>query len=172
MSYANPKEEKMKQIITKALKLAAKAAEKGEIPVAAVIFDTATHRILAAAANCTEAKKNACLHAEMLAIAKASKKLDCRYLCGYSIYVTLEPCPMCATAISYSRLDKLIFGASDEKGGGVEHGCKVYDGQKNIWKPEVQSGVESEKCAALLKDFFRKVREKPRNRENKQVRID
>ena len=162
----------MKQIITKALKLAAKAAEKGEIPVAAVIFDTTTHKILTAAANCTEAKNNACLHAEMQAIAKACRKLNCRYLCGYSIYVTLEPCPMCATAVSYSRLDKLVFGAFDEKGGGVEHGCQVFQGQKNLFKPEIKGGVESEKCATLLKDFFKSVRKNPRQRTKEQVRID
>ncbi len=155
----------MEQIIQKALKLARETAEKGEVPVAAVVFNTETGEILATGANCTQAKNNACLHAEMIAIDKACRKLKCRYLCGYSIYVTLEPCPMCATAISYSRLDNLFFGAYDEKGGGVENGCKVFDNQKNIYKPKVVGGMEAEKCGALLKDFFKGMREKSCRKE-------
>lgn len=148
----------MKQIINKAIKLAEKAGERGEIPVACVIFNTKTKKILCWATNCTECKNNACLHAEMVAIAKASKKIGNRYLNGYSIYVTLEPCPMCATAISYARLDGLFYGAKDIKGGGVENGCKVFQNQKNIYKPEVTAGLEEEKCSIILTNFFRKVR--------------
>lgn len=152
----------MEQIVKKAIKLAEKAAREGEVPVAAVVFDTNTHKILVCAANSTERKKNACLHAEMNAIAKACRKVGSRYLSGYSMYVTLEPCPMCATAVSYSRLDKLFYGAEDEKGGGIEHGCRVFEAQKNIFKPEISGGIESEKCAMVLKDFFKSVREKAR----------
>lgn len=157
----------MQHIISKALEEAKKAGEKGEIPIGAVIFNSLSKEILAIAANKVEELKDPTAHAELLAIKEACNKINDRRLCGYSLYVTLEPCPMCATALSFARIDEITFGAYDEKGGGIENGCKVFSTQRNLFKPKIQGGIFEPECKELLKDFFARLRTvKKENKKN------
>jgi tRNA(Arg) A34 adenosine deaminase TadA len=129
------------------------AAARGEVPVGAVIVD-ALGRLLGAAGNRTLELKDATAHAEMLAIRAASAKLGSERLTGCDLYVTLEPCPMCAAAISFARLRRLYFGASDEKGGGVEHGPRIFAQATCHHAPDVYGGLGERRAADLLKSFF------------------
>lgn len=148
----------MKEIIKKAIFYAKRAAKRGEVPVAAVIFDSKTKEIISVSANHIGKTSCACDHAEVLAIRKASKKLNSRYLAGASIYVTLEPCPMCAVALSFAKIDAIYFGAYDIKGGGIENGCQVFANQPNLYKPLIQGGIEEEETSAILSNFFKNLR--------------
>ncbi len=139
----------------RALEEAEKAAARGEVPVGAVLVDGRTGEILAAAGNRTEELGDATAHAEMLAIRAASKVKGNPRLEDCDLYVTLEPCAMCAAAISFARIRKLIFGAYDPKGGGVEHGPRFYDQPTCHHRPQVIGGVEEQACGELLKEFFR-----------------
>lgn len=148
----------LKNVTDTALKKAKAAAKRGEIPVCAVIFDQKRRRIVASAVNRTERDKDPTAHAEILAIRKACRLTKQTRLTGYDIYVTLEPCPMCAAAISFARLNRLYFGAYDVKGGGVEHGCRLYRHAPNLFVPEIYGGIAQTRCAALLTDFFKTLR--------------
>ena len=141
-------------LIKKALAAARKAATRDEVPVGAVIFDSKTGAVIATAFNQTERLKDPLAHAEVLAIKKACRKLDEKRLNGYSMFVTLEPCTMCAAAISLARLDVLYFGAADPKTGGVNHGARVFEHPQTHHKPRVVSGLHAEECGRLLTDFF------------------
>lgn len=141
-----------------ALAVARKAGEQDEVPIGAVIVDGATGTIVASAGNCMEALGDPTAHAEMLALRAALAKTGTGRLDGHDIYVTLEPCPMCAAAISFARIRRVYFGAYDPKSGGVEHGPKVFDHATCHHKPEVVGGVEEEAAASLLKEFFREKR--------------
>lgn len=141
-----------------ALAAARKAGEQDEVPIGAVVVDGATGNIVAMAGNCMEALGDPTAHAEMLALRAALAKTGTGRLDGHDIYVTLEPCPMCAAAISFARVRRLYFGAYDPKSGGVEHGPKVFDHATCHHKPEVVGGVEEEAAASLLKEFFREKR--------------
>lgn len=141
-----------------ALAVARKAGEQDEVPIGAVIVDGATGQIVASAGNCMEALGDPTAHAEMLALRAALAKTGTGRLDGHDIYVTLEPCPMCAAAISFARIRRVYFGAYDPKSGGVEHGPKVFDHATCHHKPEVVGGVEEEAAASLLKEFFREKR--------------
>lgn len=141
-----------------ALAAARKAGERDEVPIGAVVVDGATGTIVAMAGNCMEALGDPTAHAEMLALRAALAKTGTGRLDGHDIYVTLEPCPMCAAAISFARIRRLYFGAYDPKSGGVEHGPKVFDHATCHHKPEVVGGVEEEAAASLLKEFFREKR--------------
>lgn len=145
-------------VIETALYEAKQAAKYGEIPVAAVIFSPEKQKIETVAANRTERDDDPTAHAEVLAIREACKKLKAPRLPDLDIYVTLEPCPMCAAAISFARLRRLYFGAYDVKGGGVEHGCRLYAGRTNLWTPETYGGIRENEAAELLKDFFKGLR--------------
>ncbi len=145
-------------VIETALNEAKKAAKYGEIPVAAVIFAPEARQIKAVAANRTERDDDPTAHAEILAIREACKKCGAPRLPELDMYVTLEPCPMCAAAISFARLRRLYFGAYDVKGGGVEHGCRLYAGQTNLWTPETYGGIRENEAVSLLKDFFKGLR--------------
>ena len=138
-----------------ALEYARRAAAKGEVPVGAVLVDGRTGAVLARAHNLTEAQTDPTAHAEMLAIRRAAKRLGAARLAQCDLYVTLEPCPMCAQAISFARLRRVYFGASDPKGGGVEHGPRIFAQKTCFHAPEVIAGLRESECAALLKDFFR-----------------
>ncbi len=140
-----------------ALEQAKTAAFRGEVPVGAVITD-ANGKVLAASHNMVEGLCDATAHAELLVIKDASHKLKNRRLEGCTLYVTLEPCAMCATAISHARIGRLVFGAFDEKGGGVESGAKIYTQQTTTHKPEVIGGVMEEECKKQLQDFFKNLR--------------
>jgi len=135
-----------------ALAEAAAAAERGEVPVGAVVLD-AEGMILARAGNRVE-EKDAAAHAELLALSAAARALGEPRLAGCDLVVTLEPCPMCAAAASLFRIRRLIFGAYDPKGGGVEHGPRIFSASPCSHRPEVIGGVREAECAALLKNFF------------------
>ena len=137
-----------------ALKEAKKAADRGEVPVGAVVVDGLSGEVVAWAGNRTEGNNDPTAHAEVLAIREAARKRGNPRLENCDLYVTLEPCPMCATAISFARLRRLYFGAYDPKGGGVDHGPRIFEQSTCHHRPEVFGGIEETRCAALLKDFF------------------
>ena len=141
-----------------ALAQAQAAAARGEVPVGAVLVDGATGEILAAAGNRTEELSDPTAHAEMLAIRAGAGRLDAARLAGCDLYVTLEPCAMCAAAISFARLRRLYFGAFDPTGGGVEHGPRFFGQPTCHHRPEVYGGIDEAESSALLKAFFRERR--------------
>ena len=141
-----------------AIEEAKNAADSGEIPVGAVIVERSSGNIVAKASNRTKSDRRAIAHAEMIAIEKAMQKLNSEWLTGCDIYVSLEPCPMCAHAISLARIDRLYFAASDTKGGGVENGPRVFDSSSCNHKPEIYSGIKELESSSLLKQFFQSKR--------------
>jgi len=141
-----------------ALAEARAAALRGEVPVGAVVVDVVTGRILARAGNRTEEMNDPTAHAEMLAIREAAAIMANPRLGNCDLYVTLEPCPMCATAISFARLRRLYFGTYDAKGGGVDHGPRVFEQSTCHHRPEVIGGMEETASAMLLKEFFKELR--------------
>jgi len=141
-----------------ALKEAAAAAARGEVPVGAVVTDAAG-RVLAAAGNRVLELKDPTAHAEMLAIREACRRLGSERLVDCDLYVTLEPCPMCAQAIAFARIRRLYFGAEDPKGGGVHHGPRIFGQPTCHHRPEVYDGLGAEEAARLLRDFFRERRD-------------
>jgi tRNA(Arg) A34 adenosine deaminase TadA len=137
-----------------ALQEAEHAAARGEVPVGAVIVDAASGEVLARAGNRTEALNDPTAHAEILAIRKAAAEAGAPRLDGCDLYVTLEPCAMCAAAISFARIRRLYFGAYDPKGGGVEHGARFFQQPTCHHAPEVYGGLEETRAAELLVKFF------------------
>jgi len=137
-----------------ALELASEAAAAGEVPVGAVVVD-ADGRIVAAAANRTLADRDPSAHAEMLAVREASARLGSERLVGHDLYVTLEPCAMCAAVISFARLRRLYFGAGDPKMGAVEHGPRLYAQPTCHHAPEVYGGIGEAEARALMVAFFK-----------------
>ncbi len=136
-----------------ALAQARAAGLRGEVPVGAVVLGP-DGTILAAAGNETEARHDASAHAELLALRAAAARLGTARLPDCDLVVTLEPCPMCAHAISLFRIRRLIFGAYDPKSGGVDHGARVFDAPSCHHRPEVLGGLRETEAAALLRDFF------------------
>ena len=130
------------------------ARDRGEVPVGAVVVDGRTGEVLARAGNAVEAMHDPTAHAEMLAIRAAAVKRDTSRLADCDIYVTLEPCAMCAQAISFARLRRLYFGAVDPKGGGVEHGARIFQQPTCHHRPEVIGGVQETRASELLRRFF------------------
>lgn len=139
--------------MTVALTIAQKALALDETPVGAVIVKDGI--IIAAAHNLTQSHNDATAHAEMLVLRDASRKLGTRFLTGCSLYVTLEPCAMCAGAISLTRIERLYFGAYDPKGGAVEHGPRFFQQSTCHHAPEITGGLQAEACGALLQQFFK-----------------
>ena len=137
-----------------ALDLAAAAAAAGEVPVGAVITRTGTGEIVATAANAMRSLADPTAHAEMLAIRAACGVLGSERLVGCDLYVTLEPCPMCAAAISAARVGRLYYGAADPKSGGVAVGARVFSHPQCHHVPEVYDGIAAGEAEALLKGFF------------------
>jgi tRNA(Arg) A34 adenosine deaminase TadA len=137
-----------------ALREARAAAERGEVPIGAVIVGP-DGAVLAAAGNRTEQDRDPTAHAEMLAIRAAAAKLGAPRLVDCDLYVTLEPCPMCAQAISFARIRRLYWGASDPKGGGIEHGPRIFDQPTCHHKPELYPGLSEGEAGELLRAFFR-----------------
>ena len=129
------------------------AAQAGEVPVGAVLVGP-DGNILAQTRNQMRALNDPTAHAEILAIRTASEKLGNERLMGCSLYVTLEPCPMCAGAIAEARIAKLFYGAADIKGGAVDNGVALFDQKSCHHKPQVIGGLRESDCAALLKTFF------------------
>lgn len=130
------------------------ARDRGEVPVGAVVIDGRTGAVLARAGNEVEATHDPTAHAELLAIRKAAAARGTARLVDCDIYVTLEPCAMCAQAIAFARLRRLYFGATDPKGGGVEHGARIFRQPTCHHRPEVIGGVQETRAAALLREFF------------------
>ncbi|HUX80068.1 MAG TPA: nucleoside deaminase [Alphaproteobacteria bacterium] len=137
---------------------AEKAFSLEEVPVGAVIVNAISGEIIATAHNEMVRRKDPTAHAELLAIQNACLTMGASRLEDCDIYVTLEPCPMCAQAISFARLRRLYFGAYDPKGGGVDHGAHIFNASSCHHAPEVIGGVEEQKCGHLLKTFFEKKR--------------
>lgn len=138
--------------------LAASAAELGEVPVGAVVVHRQSGEVIARAHNEVEQACDATAHAEMLALQRASAALGSARLSECDLYVTLEPCAMCAMAASHARISRIFFGAYDAKSGGVEHGARVFQHATTHHKPEIIGGVMEADCAALLQVFFQNKR--------------
>ncbi len=132
---------------------AKRARNHDDVPIGAVIVHNG--KIIARGENQVQLRRDPTLHAEIVAIRRACKKLGAKFLDGCDIYVTLEPCPMCATAISLARIDNVYFAARDEKGGGITSGPRIYDTAKNLWKPRVtQMPEHADQSAQMLREFF------------------
>lgn len=130
------------------------AAMEDEVPIGAVVVDTISGEIIAKAHNQSEHNGDAIDHAEILAMRQACQKLGTNRLRNMDLYVTLEPCTMCASAISFMRISHLYIGAPDTKGGAVINGVRFYDSHTCHHKPQVTSGIMAEECGQILKNFF------------------
>ena len=140
-----------------ALAEAQAARARGEVPIGAAIVDP-TGQVIAQAGNRTRELNDPTAHAELLAIRAAGARLGSERLIDCDLYVTLEPCPMCAAAIGFARLRRLYYGAPDPKGGGVDHGPRIYAHPTCHHRPEVYGGIGEADAAELLRDFFRERR--------------
>jgi tRNA(Arg) A34 adenosine deaminase TadA len=138
-----------------ALAEAQAAADAGETPVGAVVFDPATGQVVAKAHNQPIGLHDPTAHAEILALRAAARAIGNYRLNGLELFVTLEPCAMCAGAISHARIARLVFGADDTKGGAVLHGPRFFDQPTCHWRPAVTDGVLRDESAALLRGFFK-----------------
>jgi tRNA(adenine34) deaminase len=138
-----------------ALVAAQAAAEAGETPVGAVVVDPSTGEVIATGANGPIGSHDPTAHAEIVALRAAAAKLGNYRLTDLTLVVTLEPCAMCAGAISHARIGRLVFGAEDPKGGAVVHGPRFFEQPTCHWRPEVVGGVLAEESSALLKGFFK-----------------
>lgn len=151
---------KKEDYMRRALELAKQAAENDEVPIGAIVVDSLTGKIIAEAGNQSAHNGDATAHAEILAIQQACKKLDQHRLWDMDMYVTLEPCTMCAAAISFVRIKHLYFGATDKKGGAVVSGVKFFEAPTCHHRPTVEYGILAEESTKLLQDFFQKKRKK------------
>ncbi len=140
--------------MTLALDVAAAAGAAGEVPVGAVLVD-GSGNVVARSGNRVERDRDTTAHAEMLVLREGAARLGTKFLAECDLYVTLEPCPMCAAAIAFARLRRLYFGAFDPKGGGVEHGPRIFDQSTCHHRPEIYGGIGERRAAALLREFFR-----------------
>lgn len=142
-----------------ALILARRAAEHGDVPIGAVIVRDG--KIIARGENLVQKKLNPTLHAEIVAINRACKKLGQKFLDDCDIYVSLEPCAMCATAISFARMRHIYFAATDEKGGGITSNARIFETDRHLWRPGVSQLSEyADASAQMLRDFFKQRRRK------------
>lgn len=139
--------------MNQAMILAARAMKHDDVPIGAVIVHNGC--IIARGENRVQQKKNPTLHAEIVAINRACKKLGTKFLDDCDIYVSLEPCAMCATAISFARIKNIYFAAPDQKGGGITANARVFESDKHLWKPEIHQMPEyADESAKMLRDFF------------------
>ena len=138
--------------------LAKKALSHDDVPIGAVIVQNG--KIIARGENRVQRDKNPILHAEMVAIQRACKKTEAKFLDDCDLYVTLEPCAMCATALSFARIKNIYFAATDEKGGGITTNAKIFESDKHLWKPNIiQMPEYAEQSAQMLREFFQKQRQ-------------
>jgi tRNA(Arg) A34 adenosine deaminase TadA len=151
---ANPSPAPLSDPMLEAFAQAEAAGARGEVPVGAVVVESRTGAILAACGNEVEARNDPTAHAEILALRAASAVSGAPRVDGCDVYVTLEPCPMCAAAMALARVRRLVFAAYDPKSGGVEHGPRVFRHASAHHKPEVVGGVQAARAEVLLKDFF------------------
>ena len=152
----------MEQYMKMALELARQAADDGEVPVGCIVVENSTGNILGRGRNLRESSKNPLTHAEIIAINEASKKRGAWRLIDCTLYVTLEPCPMCTGAVINSRIDRVVFGAYDLKAGACGSVVSLPTLPFNH-KPEVIGGILEEECAGILSEFFKQLREKKNN---------
>lgn len=143
------------EMMRRAMALAQAAADAGEAPVGAVVVDPVTRRTVAEAHNEPIRLNDPTGHAEILALRSAAAKLENYRLSGLTLYVTLEPCAMCAGAISHARIGRVVYGAADEKGGAVANGPRFFEQPTCHSRPVVESGVLADESSAMLKVFFR-----------------
>ena len=144
-------------LMNQAFLSAKRALLHDDVPIGAVIVQN--DKIIARGENRVQKSKNPTLHAEIVAINRACKKLGQKFLDNCDIYVTLEPCAMCATAISFARIKNIYFAAPDDKGGGITSNARIFDTDKHLWKPNiVQLPEYADESAEMLKDFFKKQR--------------
>ena len=141
------------QFMDRALQLAREAALSGEVPVGAVVVRAG--RIVGEGANRPRAGHDPTAHAEILAIRQAANALETDRLEGCDLWVTLEPCAMCAGAIAHARIARLYYAAPDPKGGAVEHGARVFAQPQTFHRPEVYTGIQEDEAGRMLRDFFR-----------------
>ena len=146
------------KFMQRALELAQKAAKEDEVPIGAVIVDPNTDSIIAEAYDLSQHKLDATAHAEIEAIRQACRRLGQNRLRGMDMYVSLEPCTMCAAAISFARIEHLYFGAYDSKGGAVTSGVRFFDAPTCHHRPQVEGGILEAESAQLLKTFFQQKR--------------
>ena len=140
-------------IMKQVLNLARRAGENGDVPIGAVIVRDG--KIIARGENLVQRKKNPTLHAEIVAINRTCKKLGQKFLDDCDIYVSLEPCAMCATAISFARIRNIYFAATDEKGGGITSNARIFDTDRHLWRPNIiQMPEYADESAKLLRGFF------------------
>ena len=142
--------------MTIALEQAREAGLRGEVPVGAVLVKDG--KVLSVSGNRVEELSDPTAHAEILVIREAGKILKSPRLVGGDLYVTLEPCPMCATALSFARIDRIFFGAFDPKGGGIDHGPRIFQQPTCHHRPEVFGGMSEQTCGDLLREFFQEKR--------------
>jgi tRNA(adenine34) deaminase len=142
-------------MMQRAMALARAAAAAGEAPIGAMVVDPATGEVVAEAHNQPISLNDPAGHAEVLALRAAGAKLGNYRLTGLTLYVTLEPCAMCAGAISHARIGRVVYGADDAKGGAVAHGPRFFEQATCHSRPQVESGLLAEESATLLKEFFR-----------------
>jgi tRNA(adenine34) deaminase len=147
-----------------ALDLAQAAAERGEAPIGAVVVDPSTGEVLGQGANAPITTHDPTAHAEIVALRQAAAQTGNYRLTGLTLYVTLEPCAMCAGAISHARIGRLVWGADDPKGGAVAHGPRFFEQPTCHWKPDHEGGLFAEEAGGLLRDFFRARRSSGENR--------
>lgn len=153
-------------IMTQVLNLARRAGAGGDVPIGAAIVRDG--KIIARGENLVQRKMNPTLHAEIVAINRACKKLGQKFLSDCDIYVSLEPCAMCATAISFARIRNIYFAATDDKGGGITANARVFDNDRHLWHPNiVQLPEYASVSAELLREFFAK-RRKDNKKDNKK----
>lgn len=139
--------------MTQVLNLARHAGKNGDVPIGAVIV--CDGKIIARGENLVQRKQNPTLHAEIVAINRACKKLGQKFLDNCDIYVSLEPCAMCATALSFARIRTIYFAATDDKGGGITSNARVFENDKHLWRPNIIQVPEyADESAELLRDFF------------------
>lgn len=141
-----------------ALELASEAATKGEVPVGTVIVERASYKIIATAHNMVQTLNNPLMHAEIIAINQACAFISNKNLSAYDIYSSLEPCAMCAGAISLARINRLFYAAPDYKAGAVEHGITFFNSTSCFHRPEIYPGLFEKESKKLLKDFFCNIR--------------
>ena len=142
-----------------ALEEANAARSRDEVPIGAVLVETASGEVITRAGNRTRERFDPSAHAQMLVIREACEKAGAQRIPGHSLYVTLEPCAMCAAAISFARIERVIIGTLDPKGGGVLHGGKFYEQTTCHWRPEVTSGLLESECGDILRNFFKEKRQ-------------
>ncbi|MGE0258675.1 MAG: nucleoside deaminase [Alphaproteobacteria bacterium] len=136
-----------------ALTEAEAAAQRGEVPIGAVLLDPAG-AVVCVSGNRVERDRDPTAHAEMLVLREGAARIGMKRLTGCDLYVTLEPCPMCAAAIGLARIRRLYFGAYDPKGGGVEHGSRIFDQPTCHHRPETYGGIAERASAEMLRRFF------------------